>query len=174
VLPIEQLVQESLERALRRFDLFAGHAAAGVERDAEAHGNAVGAEMRHRLGLVVFVDEEIFLAQIRHEPSVRIGHGGGDADQLAVALEAKPIGVLWTFHRLPRLLSVNRHNRCHTHREDESLHHLASASGRSRRSTCGTMRSSVLKLTRYRPTSFTFGIVTPNGDSVPGAIVSTA
>ena len=41
--------------ALRGDDLLADHAAAGVERDAEAHRHALGIELRDRLRLAVFV-----------------------------------------------------------------------------------------------------------------------
>ena len=95
VLGTGEVVEKLIERGLRRLHLFARHALARVERDAEAHRHAVRAEMRHRLRLVVFVDEEVFLAQPGHEPAARIDDRRGDVDQLDAALEAEPgIGIL--------------------------------------------------------------------------------
>ena len=45
----QQLEQEAVERLPRRLHLLAGHAAAGVERDAQADRHALGAEVRDLL-----------------------------------------------------------------------------------------------------------------------------
>ena len=58
--------------------------------DAEADRHALGAEVRDRLRLVVFVDEEVFLAQAGDEAAAGVRHRRGDVDQLDAALEPEP------------------------------------------------------------------------------------
>ena len=79
--------EEAIDRAHRRRPLLAGHAAAGVDDDAEADRRAIGAEVRDLDRLVVLVDEEVFLAQPAVEAARSIGDGGRHVDQLDAALE---------------------------------------------------------------------------------------
>src|SRR5439155_15120824 len=126
----------------------ARHALARVERDAEAHRHAVRTEMRHGLRLVVFVDEEIVLAQPGHEAAVRIDHCRRDVDQFDAALEAESrIGILPRLRRrrwLPLRRDGGDRDRHEQEkgwsgaRHDRSPDYLACAIARSRRSTCGT------------------------------------
>ena len=94
VLGIEQIDEKRVERVARGVHLLAVHAAAGVERDAEADGDALGAEVRDRLLLAVLEDAEVFLAQVRNEPAVRVGHRGGDVDQFHGAAEPERLPIV--------------------------------------------------------------------------------
>src|SRR5206468_8203609 len=92
-------------------------------------------------------------------------------DQLDAALELECRLLI-----LRRLLRLHRHDEKRERGNDGDPGHwvftcgdFAWATGRSRRSMCGTIRSAVRKLTRYRPTSAAFGIVTANGDSAPAS-----
>ena len=89
ILLVEQVVDEAIERGFRFAYLFARHAAAGVERDAEADRHTVGAEMRHLDAVIVLIDQEVFLAQPWHEPSALIRHARGHVDQLDAAAETE-------------------------------------------------------------------------------------
>src|SRR5262245_2874263 len=156
---VEQIRQEPIERAARRVDLFAGHAATRVERDPEAHRHAFGAELGDSLPDIVFVDDEVVAREARDESTAGIGHRGGDVHELDTALEPERVRVL-----CGRLLAVERRDGEERGDDDrqraKAVHHL--------RSTCGTTRSSVRKLTRYFPTSAAPGTVTTNFASVPG------
>ena len=106
VLTIQQIVQEPIERALRRLDLFARHAAARVERHAETDRHPLRAEVRHRHWLIVFVDDEVVGRQSGDETSGGIAHGRRHVDQLDTGLESKPLvlgrpgrGLRLTAHR---------------------------------------------------------------------------
>ena len=89
--------EEAIDRVHRRRPLLAGHAAAGVDDDAEADRRAIGAEVRHLNRLVVLVDEEVFLAQPAVEAARAIGDGGRHVDQLDAALELEAALVLPAF-----------------------------------------------------------------------------
>src|SRR5205809_934383 len=91
ILLAEQIVQEAIERALRRVDLRSSHATARVEGNAETAGHAFGAEMGHLLRLVVFVHHEIFLPQTGNKPSARIRDRRRNVDELDAALETEPV-----------------------------------------------------------------------------------
>ena len=86
--------EEAIDRVHRRRPLLAGHAAAGVDDDAEADRRAIGAEVRHFDRLVVLVDEEVFLAQPAVEAARSIGDGGRHVDQLDAALELEAALIL--------------------------------------------------------------------------------
>src|SRR6185436_16286220 len=92
---VEQLEEEPVQGSPRRANLLAGHAAAGIEDDAETDRHTLGIEIRQRLDQVVLVDDEVFPEQSRYEPPGRIEHHGGDVDQLDAALEPESrIGIL--------------------------------------------------------------------------------
>jgi hypothetical protein len=138
---IEQVVEEPVERGARGIHFLARHAPAGVEHDAQADRHPFRAEVRHALRLFVFVDDEVFLPQVGHEAAAAVGDRRGDVDQLDATLEPEPLGAL----RL-RALRLLAGKRCHAgeHREEQgetALHCLL-------RSTWGTTRSSLRKLTR--------------------------
>ena len=101
----EKIIEEPVERGLGRPNLFAGHAAACVQGNAEAYRHALRAEMRDRLRLVIFVHQKVFLQQTRDEPAGRVRHHRRDVDQLDATLEAKP--RLWSL-RWRRLLLGGR------------------------------------------------------------------
>ena len=67
VVRAEQIGQEPIQCGTRGLDFRSPHAAAGVEHDPEADRHALGAEMGNLNRLVVFVDEEVTLAQTGHE-----------------------------------------------------------------------------------------------------------
>ena len=91
----QQVGQESIERGARRFDLASAHAAAGVEHDPEADRHALGAEVGDLDRLIVFVNQEIALAETGDEAARRVGHRRGDVDELDAGVEP---GVLLTRH----------------------------------------------------------------------------
>ena len=91
VLRPEQIEEEAIERRLRRGDLLADHAAAGVERDAETHRHALGIELRDGLQLAVFVDEEVVLFQVTHESSAVVSDRHRHADELDARAKRKPL-----------------------------------------------------------------------------------
>src|SRR5262249_25239972 len=142
----------------RLLHLLAGHAAAGVEGDAEAHRDALGIEVRDLHWLAVLVDGEVLRAQAWDEAAVHVGDGGGDGPQLDAAPESELVVAPRPLWRLGGL-AVQRHSekgRRSGRKRDASnggTHGHPFSAPLSRRSTCGTTRSSVLKLTRYRLTS---------------------
>src|SRR5690606_34023516 len=85
VVPAEEVEDEPVYRGAGGRHLLIGHAAARVERDAEAHRHALVAEMRDLLDLAVVVDGEVLLAEPRDEAAVVIGYRRGDVDQLDAA-----------------------------------------------------------------------------------------
>src|SRR4030095_4739829 len=93
--------QQPLERQPRRTDLFAFHAAAGIEDDAEADRDGVRAAKRHALDYVVLVDDEVFFLQSWHEAPARIRDRGGDIDQLHGALELETLSLSCRRFRRP-------------------------------------------------------------------------
>ena len=142
-------------------------------------GTRSAAEMRDGHRLVVLVDDEVLLAQAGDEPAAGVGHRRRDVDQLDAALEAEArlLGFGLRRRRLRRrLLPVQRDDERREQRRRASRLRMmprmivtASPVRRARRSTCGTIRSSVRKLTRYRPTSPAPGTVTTKIDSPPAA-----
>ena len=99
VLGIEQLVEETIERILRRPHLVACHASRRVQHDAQAHRHALAAEVRDGLPRIVLEDEEVLLAEVRDEASLLIRDRGGDVDDL----DARPKPGT------PRLLLADEH-----------------------------------------------------------------
>src|SRR4051812_4335435 len=94
VVHVEQLRQEALQRFARGTDLLAIHAAAGVDDNAETDGHAFGAEMRHRLHLLVVVDAEVLARQAGDEAAALVGDGCVHVDQHDAGAELERRGVL--------------------------------------------------------------------------------
>ena len=116
VLGSEQLEQEAIERLARGEHFFTVHAAARIEHDAQADGNALAVEVGDLLQLLVLEETEIFFVQSGHEAAGAVGDGRVDVDQLDAG--AKP-ERLRTLLRLPRLLRHERREcRGHDERDD--------------------------------------------------------
>ena len=106
--------------------------------DAEAHRHPLGIELRDRLQLAVFVDEEVVLLQIAHEPPAIVSDRDRHADELDARAKRKPLT------RRPLL------------RADPAAASHAAASARRRRglqclmpepSACSSARRSAQRLT---------------------------
>ena len=93
---------------MRLPDSFTGHATARVEGDTKTHRYALSAEVRHGLGLIIFVHDEVVFAQAGDEPSGLIEDTRGNVDQFHAALESKS-GVRILRDRL--LLRRHVHNK---------------------------------------------------------------
>ena len=89
VVRIVQLIEEAVERFARGDHLFAFHAPARVEDDAEADRYAFVVEVRDRLKLIVLIDAKVFLVQTGDEPTVLIGDRRGDVNELDAGLETE-------------------------------------------------------------------------------------
>ena len=118
VLFVEQLVGEPVERRLGFANLVARHAAARVERDAQAHGYPLRVEMRDLDRPVVFEDEEVVLAQPWDESTAGVGHRRRHVDQLDAAAESKRVVGFATVGRR-RLLTLERCDQDREQRGDE-------------------------------------------------------
>ena len=123
---VEEIRQEAIERAAGRLNLFAGHAAAGVERDAEADRHSFGAELRDGLPNVVFIDDEVVLGEVGHEAAVGIRHRGRDVHQLDAALEAERVLVLCRRLLAARASRRRRAKIDRNRQRAKSVHHLRS------------------------------------------------
>src|SRR5262249_39393800 len=158
--------------------LLAGHAAAGIDGNPEAHRHAVAAEVRNLHRLVVLVYHEVFSAQTADKTSGDIGDRRRHVDQFDAALELETLLLVLRLAarlagRLRRLVPVQRHDEQRGAEDRRELGVKAGANthplscARSRRSTWATMRSSVRKPPRYRRTP-PAATATVNADSPPG------
>ena len=80
----------SIDRGSCRGHLLGGHAAAGVEQEAETDRDPIVAEVRHVLQLPVLVDGEVLSPKPGDESSVLVGDCRGDVDEIDAAPESEP------------------------------------------------------------------------------------
>ena len=149
----EQIEVEAVEGAAGGGHPPALHAAARVERDAEADRRPLAAEVGEGLQFAVLVDEEVVPVEARHETPAPVGHRRADVDQIDAGAEPErgPVGLLGGGPGGRRGSDGDQQRNqpdagaraCH---EESSV--KAGGCPAGRRSTCGTVASSRRKLIR--------------------------
>ena len=91
IVRIEELVEKTFDRSAGIDDLVASHAAARIEHDPKAHGDALCAEMRDVDRPIVLVDREVGLSQSCHKVAGPIRDRRCDVDQLDATEEAEAL-----------------------------------------------------------------------------------